>query len=196
MLRVYWFRHSHTETRKLYRSVLQFQRLLERFGMLFERNSCISLTTFSMYNRQNQLKKKSKLSSSAWSYICTQRKKAKMRRRRLRRCERGVDGRKHRGTDWQSEWKTDQYLNQFGQTPVMWLTGKQAEENKPVSAVQESTGVLNFKERSEQIVKATEVKLGSRSWRENLASWVKVACQALLHPNLHPALKVLAFFQD
>lgn len=55
----------------------------------------------------------------------------------------------------------------------------------------ENTGVLNLKERTEQIVKATGVKLGSQSWRENLASWVKVGCQTHLHPNLHPSLKLL-----
>lgn len=32
--------------------------LLGHLGKLFERNSCISFTTFSMYNRLNQLKKK------------------------------------------------------------------------------------------------------------------------------------------
>lgn len=39
------------------------------------------------------------------------------------------------------------------------MTGKQAEENKPVSAEQESAGVQNFKERREQI--KAKVKLGS-----------------------------------
>lgn len=74
------------------------------------------------------------------------------------------------------------------------MTGEQAEENKPVSTVQERTGVLDFKERSEQIVEAAEVKLSLQSSREKLASCVEVACQTFLHPDLHPALKVLAFF--